>query len=122
VRQNRELADHHRPGAHALDETSRDQQGRVFSQPAGQRGQAKQPQAQHQHASPAKAVGQRAGSHQYAGAGQGVGVHDPLGILETRAQLLFQRGQDHRHAGDFQAEHQRHQAHGGEGERVSGGA
>ena len=59
--------------------------------------------------------------HQYAGTGQGVGIHDPLGVLKTRAQFLLQRRQDHRHAGDFQAEHQGHQADGCEGQAVPGG-
>ena len=108
--------------ANALDKPRDNQCGGAVGQPTHQRSHGKYPQAQHQHASTAKAVGQCACRHQHAGAGQGVGVHDPLGVLETGAQLLFQGGQDDRHAGNFQAEHQCHQAHGGEGQVVSGGA
>jgi hypothetical protein len=122
VRQDRELADHHRPGTHALDKTRRNQRGGIIGQPTGQRRQPEYPQAQHQHAPPTKAIGQSARRHQHAGAGQGVGVHDPLGVLEAGAQLLFKGGQDDRHAGNLQPEHQRHQAHGGEREAVPGGA
>ena len=120
--QDRKLANHHGPGANALDETRRDQCRRIVGQATGQRGQGEYPQTHHQHTPTTEAIRQGPRRHQHAGAGQGVGIHDPLGVLKAGAQFLFQRRQDDRHAGDFQAEHQGHQADGGEGQAVPGGA
>lgn len=48
---------------------------------------------------------QCAGGHQHRGAGDSVGIHDPLHIFEIAAQNRFKSGQDCRYARDFQAEH-----------------
>lgn len=113
--EDRHLGNQHRATGHALNATGGDQQSRVMGQPAEQRGATKGQDTQHKQALAAKAVGQCAGGHQHHGAGQGVGIHDPLQVRETSPQVLFKGRQYHRYAGDFQAEHQGGQADGGQG-------
>ena len=50
-----------------------------------------------------------------------VRVHDPLHTVEIAMQHVFERRQDHRHARDFEAEHQRRETNGRERDRIPAG-
>jgi hypothetical protein len=52
----------------------------------------------------------RPSRHQHRGAGNRIGVHDPLQIPEVSGKHAFQFRKDHRNAGDFEAEQQRGKA------------
>ena len=118
VGEHRHLADQHRPCRHALQKTAGNQHVIVGCQAAAQRGDAEQHQADHKHTFTPIPIRQCADGHQHHGAGDGVGIHDPLQIAEITVQLCLEGGQDGRYAGYFEAKHQGCNAHGSQGKSI----
>jgi hypothetical protein len=118
MRKDRRTADQYRPAARTLQESRGDQRPDAVGQAADQRSEPEQDQADDEDALASIAVAQRADRHQHRGAGERVGIHDPLHLREIRMQLALQRRQDHRHAGYLQTEHQGRQGNGHQGGRA----
>ena len=108
--ENRDLTDQHRTTAHALEEAADDEEERVFRQAADQGGEAEHGDADHEYKLSAIAICQRAGCHQHRRDRDGVGIHDPLQLLEAGVQHRLERRQDRRYAGYLQAEHEGREA------------
>lgn len=107
VRQHGHAAGEHRSSGEPLQKTRNDQDWRARCEAAQQGGKAECDGGGHHHPFAAKPVRQCPRRHQHRGAGDGVGIHDPLQILEIGGEHAFQFRQDHRYARDFEAEQQR---------------
>ncbi|KND56996.1 MFS transporter [Candidatus Burkholderia verschuerenii] len=107
MRQHGDQADQHRATGDALHRARADQRGRVLGQTADQRGDAESGNGDQQNALSPEAVGKRARRHEHGGAGNRIGVHDPLQFRETCMKHGVERRQDRRYAGNLQPEHER---------------
>ncbi|KAI1693929.1 hypothetical protein DdX_20398 [Ditylenchus destructor] len=121
VREERDRADQHCPARQPLKEPPGDQQRHTIGKAAKHGGGAKGRDTDHEDTLAAEAVRKRSGRHQHRGAGERIGVHDPLKALKVAMKGPFQAGQDHRHAGDLQPEHQRAEAGCKQGQHVLAG-
>jgi hypothetical protein len=106
VRKDRHLAYQHHAAARTLQQTRDDQRRYALRESANQRRDAEQRNPDHKYPSAAVSVRKGARRHQHGRYCERVGVHDPLHAFEVAVQKPFECGQDHRHAGDFEAEHQ----------------
>lgn len=94
MREDRDLTGEHGCGACPLKKASRDQEWRARRQTADQRGDGKHGDADQQDALATEAVPQRAHRHKHGTHGDGVGVHDPLKLLEICRKNSFEGWQN----------------------------
>ncbi|PWJ91760.1 hypothetical protein C8D77_103459 [Mesorhizobium loti] len=108
--QHGHAAGEHRSTREPLQKAGNDQNWSARCEAAQQRGKAEGHGGDDHNPFAAETVGQRPRRHQHRGAGNGVGIHDPLQILEIGGEHAFQFRKDHRYAGDFETEQQRGKA------------
>ncbi|MNH05888.1 hypothetical protein D3C79_652380 [compost metagenome] len=82
MRQCSHLANQHGATRHALHKAAQDQHRRAVGQAAEQGGETESGNGDDENSPAAKTVRQRSGGHHHGGAGQGVGIHNPLHIAE----------------------------------------
>jgi hypothetical protein len=103
---DRERARGHDRRPDPLEGASPDQRLVRPGEPAQERGEREEDDADHEHAAAPEQVGRPPAEQQQAGEGQGVGTNHPLQPLRREAELLLDRGDRNGHDRRIQDDHE----------------
>jgi hypothetical protein len=106
ARDDRERGGHHDRGADALDGPRADQRPACRREPAGERREREDHEADQEDATPSEEVGQLAAGEHEHGEGEGVGVHRPLELREPDAEVALDGRQRDVHDGVVEHDHE----------------